>query len=209
MGLRVVAAAVALALAVVLAFLARDVRAWQESVERGDRSFQVAPGADGLWEPEGRTVPGDLARTALGLDDDLLLREAAQLSRRSRPRSAEQRTVRDLSEATAAQAGFGALQQDEGAPRRLRSIAANELGVLFFADVISNPDQAAQRSQRALQKFVEAIRLDGSNRAAMANLELMLTLLRADDPRVDPEGVEQRGGGSAAGAGGSSGGRGF
>jgi hypothetical protein len=206
---RLVVAAVALVLAVVLALLARDVRAWQTSMERGDKSFQVSPGADGLWEPDGRTVPGGLARRALGLDDDLRLREAGQLFRRSRPRAAEQRTTRDLAEATSAEVGFASVQQDTGAPRQLRSAAANELGVLSFADVVSNPDQAAQRSRKAVQKFTEAIKIDAANRTAMANLELLLTLLRADDPRVDPEGVDTRSGGASAGAGSSSGGKGF
>ena len=41
-----------------LAWLALDVRRWHESVERGDRRFQVAPGADELWEPTGRLLPG-------------------------------------------------------------------------------------------------------------------------------------------------------
>jgi hypothetical protein len=205
---RLAAAAVALVLAVVLALLARDVRAWQTSMERGDRSFQVSPGPDGLWEPDG-TLPGGAARRALGLDDDLRLREAARLFRLSRPRAAEQRTTRDLAEATSAEVGFASVQQDTGAPRQLRSSAANELGVLSFADVIANPDQAAQRSRKAVQKFTEAIKLDAANRTAMANLELLLTLLRADDPRVDPEGVDTRSGGASAGAGSSSGGRGF
>ena len=206
--MRIAAAVVALVLAVVLALLARDVRAWQTSIKRGDKSFQVSPGPDGLWEPDA-VVPGGLAKRALGLDDDLRLREAGQLMRLSRPRAAEQRTTRDLAKATSAEVGFASVQQDTGAPRQLRSAAANELGVLSFADVISNPDQAAQRSRKAVQKFTEAIKLDAANRTAMANLELMLTLLRADDPRVDPEGVDTRGGGTASGAGSSSGGKGF
>ena len=206
---RVAAALVLLALAVVLALLARDVRRWEESVERGDESFQVTPGPNGLWTPDGRLLPGGLARVALGLDDDLKLRRAAQLERRSRPRAAEQRTTRDLAEATAAQVAFAEVQRDEGAPRRLRSVAATELGNLAFADVVSNTDQAAERAQRAVQKYVEAIRLDSGNHAAMANLELLLTLLRADDPRVDPEGLDSRGGGSSSGAGSGGGGRGF
>lgn len=207
--LRLGGAALALVLALLLAWLARDVRRWEESVERGDRRFQVSPGEDALWQPAGRLLPAELGRTVLGLDDDLRLREAAQLFRRSRPRAAEQRSVADLSEATAAQVGFSELQQDADAPRELRSIAANEIGNLAFADVISNSDQAAARSQKAVQKYVEAIRLDAANRAAMANLELLLTLLRADDERVSPEGDDPRGAGSAAGAGSGSGGRGF
>ena len=207
--LRLVVAALALLLAVLLALLARDVRRWQESMERGDQSFPVTHGPRGLWEPDGRVLPGGIARTVLGLDDDLRLREAAQLYRRSKPRGAEARTTRDLAESTSAQVGFAAVQQDEGAPAELRSVAANEIGNLAFADVISNTDQAAERSRRAVQKYVEALRLDPDNHAALANLELMLTLVRADDPRVDPEGVDTRGGGSASGAGSSSGGRGF
>jgi hypothetical protein len=204
---RLAGAAVALLLALLLALLARDVRRWERSLAAGDRSFQIAPGPDGLWEPEGRMLPG-AARAVLGVDDDLTLRRGAQLFRRSRPRSAEQRQTGDLAEATAAQVAFGEVQQSD-APRALRSIAANQIGILAFADVISNTDQAAERSQKATQKFVEAIRLDASNRQALANLELLLSLLRASDPRVDPEGDDSRGGGAAAGAGSSSGGRGF
>jgi hypothetical protein len=205
--LRLAGAAVALILALVLALLARDVRRWEQSLAAGDRSFQVTPGPNGLWEPDERMLPG-AARAVLGVDDDLTLREAAQLFRRSRPRSAEQRTTRDLAEATAAQVGFAEIQRSDSS-RSLRSIAANHIGILAFADVISNTDQAAERSKKATQKFVEAIRLDPSNRQALANLELLLTLLRVSDPRVDPEGDESRGGGAAAGAGSSTGGRGF
>ena len=205
--LRLGVAVAALLLALVLALLARDIRRWEQSLAAGDRSFQVTPGTDGRWEPEGRQL-GGAARAVLGIDDDLTLREAAQLFHRSRPREVEARTTRDLAEATAAQVGFAEVQGSDSS-RALRSIAANQIGILAFADVLSNTDQAAARSQKAAQKFVEAIRLDPSNRQAMANLELLLTLLRASDPRVDPEGDLSRGGGSAAGAGSSSGGSGF
>ena len=60
-----------------------------------------------------------------------------------------------------------------------------------------------------MQKFTEAVRLDPSNEAAMVNLELLLTLVRAQDPRVDPEGDLARGGGAASGAGAGGRGRGF
>jgi hypothetical protein len=200
-------ALVALVLAAVLALIARDVSLWRQSVEDGDRSFQLTPGTDGLWEPDERTMPG-VGRALLGLDDDLQLREAAQLFRRSRPRAAEARTTRDLAEATSAQVALSEIQLG-GAPRELRSIAANQLGILAFADVLADTRETAERSKRAVQKFSEAIRLDPSNHEAMANLELILTLLRASDPRVDPEGGTSRGGGTAAGAGSGSGGRGF
>jgi hypothetical protein len=205
--LPLVGAAAALLLAALLALLARDVRLWDESLSNGDRSFQVTPGPDGLWEPEAGTMRG-VARTLLGIDDDLELRRAAQLFRRSRPRAAERRTTGDLAEATSAQVALAEIQRGDG-PRRLRSVAANELGILAFVDVLSDTRGAAERAKTSVQKFTEAIRLDPSNQEAMANLELIFTLLRASDPRVDPEAGTSRGGGTAAGAGSSSGGRGF
>jgi hypothetical protein len=205
--LPLVGAGVALLVALVLALVARDVRLWQQSIEDGDRSFQVAPGPDSLWEPEARTLPG-VGRALLGVDDDLRLRDAAQLFRRSRPRALQGRTTADLAEATAAQVAFAEIQRG-GGPRGLRSIAANQLGILALVDALSDPSEAEAGSRKSVQKFTESIRLDPSNQAAMANLELVFTLLRASDPRIDPEGVTFRGGGSGAGAGSSARGSGF
>ena len=204
--LRLVIAAVALLLAVLLAFLARDVLRWDESLEDGDRRFQVTPAAKGLWEPE--DTVGGIARSMLGIDDDLKLREAGKLLRRSRPRRTIQRTPGQIALATSAQLALAEIQGGDY-PRELRSIAANEIGTLAFADVLSDSTQASERARKGVQKFTEAVRLDPSNEAAMINLELLLTLLRAADPRVDPEGATSRGGGAASGAGSSSGGRGF
>jgi hypothetical protein len=144
----------------------------------------------------------------LGIDDDLKLREAGKLLRRSRPRRTIQRTPGQIALATSAQLAFAEIQGGDY-PRELRSIAANEIGTLAFADVLSDSTQASERARKGVQKFTEAVRLDASNEAAMINLELLLTLLRAADPRVDPEGATSRGGGAASGAGSSSGGRGF
>jgi hypothetical protein len=205
--LPLLAAAAALALAVLLALLARDVRRWEESLREGDRRFQVAPGRDGLWAPEESTLRG-AARGLLAVDDDLRLRRAAQLFRHSRPRSTELRLPRHLALATSAQVAFSEIQG--GAyPRAWRSIAANQIGILALADVLSSSAEASVRARKAVQKFTEAAKLDPANDEAQANLELVLTLLRAQDPRVDPEGVTSRGGGTASGAGSSSGGRGF
>ena len=202
-----VLAAAAVVLAVLLALLARDVRSWEESVEAGDRAFQVSPGPNGLWEPDDARLEG-LARSLLGVDDDLELREAGQLLRRSRPRATLQRTPAQIAIGTSAQLGLSDVQQSDAAPE-IRSIAANELGTLAFADVLSDSSQASERAKRGVQKFTEAVKLDPRNEAAMFNLELLLTLVRAQDPRVDPEGATARGGGTASGAGSGSGGRGF
>jgi hypothetical protein len=204
--LPLVLAAAALLLALALAVLARDVRRWQESLEAGDRAFQVTPGRSGLWAPEGRSR--GVARRLLGVDDDLALREAGQLLRRSRPRATLQRTPGQIALATSAQLAFSQIQLGDHAAE-LRSIAANEIGTLAFADVLSDSSQAAERARTGVQKFTEAVRLDPSNEAAMINLELLLTLVRAQDPRVDPEGATARGGGAASGAGAGGRGRGF
>jgi hypothetical protein len=205
--LRLVAAAAALVLAVLLALLARDVRRWEASVEEGDRRFQVSPAAEDLWQPDGRTA-GGLTRTLLAIDDDLKLREAGQLLRRSRPRATSRRTPGQIALATSARVGLAEVQNGDYS-RELRSIAANEIGTLAFADALSDPFQAAEHARRGVQKFTEAVRLDPENEAAMVNLELLLTLRRGQDPRVDPAGVTSRGSGAASGAGAGGGGSGF
>lgn len=206
--LPLLAAAIALALAVLLALLARDVRRWEESLAEGDRRFQVSPGEDGgLWEPREQTL-GGAARGLLAVDDDLRLRLAGQLFRQSRPRATLQRRPRHLALATSSQVAFSEIQSGDY-PRPWRSIAANQIGILALADVLSDSTEASARARKAVQKFTEAAKLDPANDEAQANLELVLTLVRAQDPRVDPEGVTSRGGGTASGAGSSSGGRGF
>jgi hypothetical protein len=202
-----VLAGVALVLALLLSLLARDVRRWQRSVEDGDLSFQVAPGPNRLWEPR-KLALGGLSGRLLGVDDDLELRAAAQLFRRSRPREAEARQARELAIATSARVAFEQIQRGDHEPP-VRSIAANQIGILTLADLLSNPTQAAQLAQRATRSFAAAIRLDPSNQVAQRNLELLLTLIRADDPRFEPEGVTSRRGGSSAGAGSSTSGTGF
>jgi hypothetical protein len=198
----------ALALAVLLALLARDVQGWERSVAYGDERFQVSPGPEDLWEPDGVRPFAGLARPALGLDDALELRRAARLERLSRPRAGSLRSTAQLAQATSAQVGFAEVQAG-GARDEVRSLAANELGVLTLADLLADSSQAAELSPRAIRSFTEAAELDPGNEAALANLELVLTLLQGDDPRVEPEGDPVRGGGSSAGAGASTGKRGF
>lgn len=202
-----VLAGAALVLALLLALLARDVRGWERSVAYGDDRFQVSPGPAELWEPTGMRPLGGVAASALGLGDDLDLRDAARLERLSSPRAGSFRTTDQLALSTSAQVELAEVQQSD-APRELRSLAANEIGVLTLADLLADSSQAAELSARARRKFVEAVTLDAGNEAAQANLELVLTLLQNDDPRVDPE-APSRGGGSSSGAGAATGKRGF
>ena len=200
-------AAGALVLALLLALLARDVRGWEESVRVGDERFAVAPGPDDLWEPSSATF-GGAGRVLLGLGDDLELRRAEQLFRRSRPRAGNLRTTKQLAYATQAQIALSAVQAGEGT-RQVRSRAANEIGALAMADVLANAGDASGRFETALKKFTEAVRLDPGNEAARHNLELALALLNGGDERVVPENFESGSAGSASGAGSGGAGSGF
>ena len=203
--LPLVGAAALVGLALLLALLARDIRAWNETIPEADRAFQVRPGA-AVWEPDGLAI-GGLSRALLGLDEDLRLREAAQTFRRSRPRAGLERRPKELSLGTSAQVAFGALQRGDHAVE-IRSSAANELGILALADALADPTQAQTLSKRAVQKFTEAITLDPANEEARFNLELVLTLLDTGDSRLKSL-DEQSGSGPSAGSGGGTGGSGL
>ena len=71
-ALRFVPALVLVALAVVVALLAADVRSWQRTFASDD----VRP--DATWNASPR-VPGDLAAQLLGIRDDVRARRAIQL----------------------------------------------------------------------------------------------------------------------------------
>jgi len=198
-------AGAALVLALLLALGAREVRLWDESIAAGDRRFALSPGASGLWEPGAWRIGGGLSPEVIGFEDDLRLREAAQLFRRSRPRAGTARTAQMFSVATTAQVDLAAIQ-DSDAPAGIRSIAANELGALAFAELASDPAQAREHAGRATRKFVEAIRLDPDNTVARYNLELILSLREEGRGAF---GFEEGGEGSTAGAGSAQGGSGF
>ena len=204
--LPLVAAAALVGLALLLALLARDVRAWQETVPEGDRTFQARPGDTTLWAPAAPAL-GGVSKQLLGLEEDLRLRRAARLFRLSRPRAGLQRTPKELSYATAAQVIFGELQRGDH-PRDLRSSAANELGVMALVDALADPTQSQGLTRRAVQKFTEATKLDPANEEARLNLELVLTLLDTGDPRIKSL-DEQAGRGPGSGAGSGSGGSGL
>jgi hypothetical protein len=198
---RLIVAGVLLLLALLLALVARDVRRWDESVAAGDERFRLSPGPDDLWEPEGWTPSGELAVTVLGLRDDLRLREAAQLYRRSRPRSESLRTPKMVAYATSAQVALGQVQQSDRPPR-VRSMAANELGVLALVEMQTDPAQARDHARRATAKFNEAILLDPDNAAARHNLELVLTLRQQGRGAFAfEEGGDDQGVGTGAGTG--------
>ena len=77
-ALPLVAAVVLLGLAAALALLASDVQAWQGALTQSDLHFRVQRSHIGLWRSPA-ILPGDPARSILGLDDSLSYRQALQL----------------------------------------------------------------------------------------------------------------------------------
>src|SRR5438876_8304817 len=70
-------AALLAGIAVVLALLAVDVRAWQTTVARDDLRFRALPAHKGLWRPQ-TILPGDPASKLIGTGAALDLRHALQ-----------------------------------------------------------------------------------------------------------------------------------
>src|SRR4029077_21116099 len=73
---RLLVGVAALAVAVFAAALASDLRAWNEAVAAGDRTFAAHP-AHARWSPA-TVLPAGLSRDLLGISDDLAYRHAAR-----------------------------------------------------------------------------------------------------------------------------------
>ncbi|MGH3050412.1 MAG: hypothetical protein ACRDLK_09645, partial [Gaiellaceae bacterium] len=77
-GRPALAAALLLAIAAVLVLLALDARGWQRTMTHDDLRFRALHGHVGLWRTPS-VLPGDPAKTLLGLGDALDYRQALQL----------------------------------------------------------------------------------------------------------------------------------
>ncbi|MFZ0342786.1 MAG: hypothetical protein WAL31_10675 [Gaiellaceae bacterium] len=189
-----VAAAVLLALAVVLALFASDVRAWQGALTQNDIRFRAQRSHTGLWRSPA-ILPGDPARALLGLGDALAYRRALQLF-----------WLSNVGASTGGQADLGATRvaaeielqklMTTGATAEERSTAANLLGVLT---VITPEDSATQKAEIATAKryFTQAVDDDPTNYAPKLNLELVL---RIERPPKSPLDLDAHGGFGFGGA---------
>ncbi len=175
------AAALCLCAAAAAALLASDVHGWQSAVRAAD-SAAVADPSRLVPSAAGEILPFQVARSLLGLDDDIALRRAYVLfhggysgvpSRDQSTPGAEARAQAEV-----------ALGRVIGAERdgRRAAAAANLLGVLAFVDSLSGAGQAPAPVERSIVEFQNAIRLDPSNDDAKANLELALGVLHPDSP---------------------------
>jgi hypothetical protein len=202
---RVALAAACLALAVVFAILALDVRSVQSAMRTDDLRFRKAPGEAALWQAGGR-LPGDPARKLLAVADDVQYRSAVRFFRlaglRSESRSLDQSTFQQAAELELARVGRS------GSTRAEKSAAANLRGVIALVEG-SSSDTPAQFLQRSLAEFRQAAQLDARNDDARHNLELVLQIASEQGPSGDEEGGGSRGDTPASGAGAASSGSGY
>lgn len=191
-----VAALLLLGLATAFALLAVDVHAWQTTIRQDDVRFRVLHSRPDLWRSPA-VLPGDPARTILGMDDGLAYRRALQLFwlsqvgvARSSSGSLSQTRV-DTQEQLQTLVGSAATAAE-------RSAAANMLGVMTITSV--NSATQTQAIDRAGLYFRTAIADDPTNWPAKANLELLILLTKPDRSRF---GKDARGGYGSGGSHGS------
>jgi len=176
-AVRVGSAAVALALATGLALIAHDLRAWDDGIESGDRTYAVAP-SKARWSTD-PWLPGDPAGTGLGIESRLQLRRAVQSFTRAVdvPQGIDngQRRARRRAAAEVALARVTASGDAEAA-----SQASNLVGVLAETEI------QGPTTSRGRAAFTAAVRADPENEAAAYNLELILRRARVVGTREGP-----------------------
>jgi tetratricopeptide (TPR) repeat protein len=176
-ALALLGALIAAAAAVLLLLTAVDVQRWQGAIKEDDVRFRTKPVAEDLWQAQ-TTVPGDPARSVLGLGDDIAYRRVLRSYWLARPRISPFEHARIELARGEAQVKLSDLTRVERDKRRL-SQEKNLLGALALAvSPRQDPEQRLASFESAVAYFREAIRLDPSNEDAMYNLEGTLELLR-------------------------------
>jgi hypothetical protein len=202
-ALPLLAAVVLLGLATALALFAADVRAWQGAFTQSDVRFRAQRSHIGLWRSPA-VLPGDPARSLLGLDNSLAYRRALQLF-----------WLSQIGSSTGGQADLAATRvsaetllqrlMTTAATARERSTAANLLGVMTVTAPANSSTQKKEIAT-ATRYFQQAVIADPTNYDAKINLELLLRVARPSKSKLDQDarggfgfgganGVSVRGGG--------------
>jgi len=178
-ALRLVPALLLVALAVVVALLAGDVRAWQETFESGQTKASTR-------------LPWNIAARTLAVEDDVQARRAIALFRATASVHGRLDNALGVTAARAnAETALAAVARGRGARA---SQAATLLGVLAFGDLARGGGRDSSQAETAVGDFENAIRADPSDANAKYDLELLLRSLAARGVRTGP------GAGSGAGA---------
>jgi hypothetical protein len=195
------AAVLLLGVAVVLALLAIDLRAWKTTVNRDDLRFRALPAHRDLWNPP-TILPGDPASALIGTKQPMAYRRALQYFWFSRIGSNPE--VRQDTPALRASAQERIQNLISSAPtEKQRSDAANLLGVLVVTTPApgSDKDAITQILTNAAKYFQLAIALDSANFDAKQNLELVLRLQRPGRGKIGQDARSGYGFGRGRGAG--------
>jgi hypothetical protein len=170
-ALPLLAAVVLLGLATVLGLLASDIRGWQGALTHGDLRFRTERSHIGLWRSPA-VLPGDPARSLLGLDDALAYRRALQLYWFSIAGSSTGGQADLAATRVDAESSLQTLMTTAATPFE-RSTAANLLGVMTVTAPANSPTEKAEIAT-ATNYFVHAVKADPANYDAKLNLELLL-----------------------------------
>jgi hypothetical protein len=193
-GVKLAAAAVLAAVAVVAALLAHDVRSRQHALQRGDLVYAASP-RHASWTPS--AALGGVSASLLGTGDDVAWRRALRLyadflgTPNRLDTAAERQSARAQAERALAEAARGGHASD----------ADTLLGVLAF-DTTAGADAS-------IAAFTNAIRADPTNTAAKYDLELLLRFSAAKGSRSGAGQGGSIGKGGRRGAGGGIPGNGY
>jgi hypothetical protein len=199
-GVRIVAATVLVAIAVLAALLAGDVDGWQRALAQGDAVYAATPGR-ATWTPA--TTLGGAAASLLGTHDDVAFRRGLQLYAvaKATPNrldtAVELQTLRSQADAALAAATHG----------RFASQAETLLGVLAFQQTANGG--GSNQTDAAVADFTNAVRANPMNAAAKFDLELLLRLTAAHGTRTGAGPGRSFGRGGRRGAGGGVPGSGY
>ena len=197
-ALPLASAIVLLGLATILVLFAFDVRAWQGALTQGDVSFQAQRSHVGHWRSPA-VLPGDPARSLLGLDDALSYRRALQLYWLQRGGASTGGQADLAATRVAAETQLQRLMTS-AATREERSNAANLLGVM----TVNAPENSATQKQEiatARRYFQQAVIADPTNYDAKINLELLLRVAHPGKNKLDQDARGGFGYGGANGVG--------
>jgi len=195
-----------LALAVFAALLGHDVRAWRSGVDVADLTFAQTP-RSASWTAR-TLLPGDPAKSVLGLSSQLAFRRAARsFTAVVKLGNGFDNGFSEGRQRSALEARLDRLSR--GPDARIDSEAENLLGVLAFADSQQRGPNAPTPVERSLAAFQAAVRLDPRNEDAKRNLEWLNQQLVAKGSRRGSNGSSGGPGKGRRGAGGGVPGRGY
>jgi hypothetical protein len=159
-----------LLIAVGLVLVAVDVARWHQAMRAGDVRYGASTEATRLWKAD-TYVPFDPARSLLGLDDDIDLREAVRALRLARLGDAVVSDPELAIRRNEAQARLEAVLAT-GEDSATRSRAASLLGALGLARSVYETEEREALLSGTISNLKLAIDLDPTNPEPKYNLEL-------------------------------------